>query len=92
MQAQELIDEASGSLPQQDRLLKFDTSLAADTLLPQRVVGRSRMGRNFDFTVDLVSRSDAIELKSLIAHPVTLRIQQADRSYAAHHGYVNTAR
>lgn len=92
MEVQEFIGRMTGGLAQQDRLLKFDTPLAANTLLPQRVVGRSRIGRNFDFTVDLVSTSDGIELKSLIAQPVTLWIQQADRSYAAHHGYVNTAR
>ncbi|QLD47860.1 phage late control D family protein, partial [Paraburkholderia fungorum] len=33
-----------------------------------------------------------IELKTLIAQPVTLWIQQTDQSYAPHHGYVHTAR
>lgn len=61
-------------------------------LLPQRVVGRSRIGRHFEFTVDVVSTSGSIELKTLIAQPVTLWIQQADKSYLPHNGYVHTAR
>jgi uncharacterized protein involved in type VI secretion and phage assembly len=34
----------------------------------------------------------SIELKTLIAQPVTLWIQQADKSYLPHNGYVHTAR
>ncbi|WP_176055770.1 phage late control D family protein, partial [Paraburkholderia caribensis] len=71
-------------------------------------IGRSRLGRNFDFTVEVMSTSGAIELKSLIAQPVTLWIQQFnnstiqqfnnstirqfDKAYQAHHGYVHTVR
>ncbi|WP_321932318.1 phage late control D family protein, partial [Paraburkholderia guartelaensis] len=33
-----------------------------------------------------------IELKTLIAQPVTLWLQQTDQSYLPHHGYVHTAR
>jgi type VI secretion system secreted protein VgrG len=50
------------------------------------------MGRHYEFTVDVVSTADAIELKTLIAQPVALWIQQTDRSYLPHHGYVHTAR
>ncbi|MFP3180279.1 MAG: type VI secretion system Vgr family protein [Paraburkholderia sp.] len=79
-------------LIQQDRLVTLDTPLGANTLLPQRIVGCSRIGRDFEFTVDAVSTTERIELKQLIAQPVTLWIQQADSSYKPHNGYVHTAR
>jgi type VI secretion system secreted protein VgrG len=92
MGAQDIIGAITGGLIQSDRLLKLDSSLGNNVLLPQRVIGRSRMGRHYEFTVDVVSTADAIELKTLIAQPVALWIQQTDRSYLPHHGYVHTAR
>jgi type VI secretion system secreted protein VgrG len=92
MGAQDIIAAIKGGLLQTDRLLKLDTSLGENTLLPQRLVGQSRIGRDYEFTLDAVSTSDSIELKTLIAQPVTLWIQQTDQSYAPHHGYVHTAR
>ncbi|PQV44568.1 type VI secretion system Vgr family protein [Paraburkholderia sp. BL21I4N1] len=92
MGAQDLITAIKGGLLQSDRLLKLDTPLGANVLLPQRLVGHSRLGRDYEFTLDTVSTNDNIELKKLIAQPVTLWIQQADQSYAPHHGYVHTAR
>lgn len=92
MGAQDLIAAINGGLLQSDRLLKLDTALGSNTLLPQRLVGRSRLGRDYEFTLDAVSNTDNIELKTLIAQPVTLWIQQSDQSYAPYHGYVHTAR
>ncbi|RAS27797.1 type VI secretion system Vgr family protein [Paraburkholderia bryophila] len=92
MGAQDYISTITGTLSQSDRLLKLDTPLGANTLVPQFVVGRSRIGCHFEFTVDVVSTSGSIELKKLIAQPVTLWIQQADKSYLPHNGYVHTAR
>ncbi|CAE6711981.1 hypothetical protein R69619_01138 [Paraburkholderia nemoris] len=92
MGAQDIIGAITGGLVQSDRLLKLDTSLGNNVLVPQRVVGHSRIGRHYEFTVDVVSTSDTVELKTLIAQPVTLWIQQTDRSYLPHHGYVHTAR
>ncbi|MFM0366229.1 type VI secretion system Vgr family protein [Paraburkholderia sediminicola] len=92
MGAQDIIGAITGGLVQSDRLLKLDSSLGSNILLPQRVVGYSRIGRHYDFTADVVSTSATIELKTLIAQPVTLWIQQTDRSYQPHHGYVHTAR
>ena len=92
MGAQDLISTITGGVSQSDRLLKLDTPLGSNTLVPQRVVGRSRLGRHFEFTVDVVSTSGSVELKTLIAQPVTLWIQQADKSYLPHNGYVHTAR
>ncbi|WP_410804985.1 contractile injection system protein, VgrG/Pvc8 family, partial [Paraburkholderia sp. SIMBA_053] len=79
-------------MDQSRRLLKLDTALGGNTLVPVRVVGTSRIGRNYDFTVDVASLKDSIELKSLIAKPVTLWTQQTDSSYLPRHGYVHTAR
>nr|WP_081935952.1 type VI secretion system Vgr family protein [Burkholderia sp. 9120] len=92
MGAQDIIGALTGGFVQSDRLLKLDSPLGSNVLLPQRVVGHSRIGRHYEFTSDVVSTSDAIELKKLIAQPVTLWVQQVDRSYLPHHGYVHTAR
>jgi type VI secretion system secreted protein VgrG len=92
MGAQDIIGAITGGLIQSGRLLKLDTSLGNNVLLPQRVIGRSRIGRHYEFTLDVISTSDAIELKTLIAQPVALWIQQTDSSYLPHHGYVHTVR
>ena len=77
---------------QHDRLLKLTTPLGEDILLPQRVVAHERLGRSYDYTIDLVSVRNDIELKKLIAQPVTLWIRQADRSYSPVNGYVHTVK
>jgi type VI secretion system secreted protein VgrG len=92
MGAQDIIAAVTGGLAQGDRLLKLDTPLGGDLVVPQRAVGSSRIGRHFDFTVDVVSTSSGIELKKLIAQPVTLWLQQSDKSYLPHNGFVHTAR
>jgi len=92
MGAQDIAGAIQGGLIQQDRLVKLDTPLGSNVLLPQRVYGRSRIGRHFEFTVDLVSTRDDIQLKKLIAQPVTLWLEQTDKSYLPHHGYVYGAR
>ncbi|MDR6386138.1 type VI secretion system Vgr family protein [Paraburkholderia caribensis] len=92
MRAQDLIAAITGGLAQGDRLLKLDAPLGSEVVIPQRAVGTSRLGRHFEFTVDVVSTSSTIELKNLIAQPVTLWIQQSDKSYLPHNGFVHTAR
>ncbi len=92
MGAQDPIAAITGGLIQTNRLLRLDTPIGNNVLLPQRVIGRSRMGRDYGFTLDVVSLDDRIELKRLIAQPVTLWLQQTDQSYLPHHGYVHTAR
>ena len=92
MGTQDLFSATASGLLQGDRLIKLDTTLGQNALIPQRVVGHSQLGRHFEFTVDVVSTADDVELKTLIAQPVTLWIQQSDRSYHPHNGYVHTAR
>ena len=92
MGAQDLIGAITGGLSQQGRLLKLDTPAGNNVLLPHRVTGRSRIGRDFFFLLDCVSTSGDVQLKTLIAQGVTLWIQQTDGSYLPHHGYVHTAR
>ncbi|NIE65904.1 type VI secretion system Vgr family protein [Burkholderia sp. Ax-1719] len=89
---QDLFSLVSSGISQQDRLLKLDTPLGPNVLLPQRAIGHSRIGRNYEFTVDVLSLKDTLELKTLIAQPVTLWIQQNDKSYHPHHGYIHTVR
>jgi len=91
MEAQGFVNSIGG-LSQSDRLLKLDTPLGTNTLVPQRAVGHSRLGRHFEFTIDVVSIAGGVELKTLIAQPVTLWIQQTDKSYVPHNAYVHTAR
>ncbi|MGU3780220.1 type VI secretion system tip protein TssI/VgrG [Burkholderia metallica] len=92
MGAQDLIALTNSGLLQSDRIVKLDTPAGANALLPHIVVGTARLGGNFEITVDVVSLQDSIELKSLIAQPVTLWIQQSDKTYRPRHGYVHTAR
>ena len=66
----QFLDQAQ--IGQQDRLLKLTTALGTDTLIPQRVVGQERLGRSYDYTVDLLSVRADIEFKKFIAQPVTL--------------------
>ncbi|MGH8781300.1 type VI secretion system Vgr family protein [Paraburkholderia sp.] len=92
MGAQDLIGAITGGLSQQDRLLKLDTPAGNNVLLPHRVAGHSRIGRDFLFILDCVSTSGDVQLKSLIAQAITLWIQQTDGTYLPHHGYVHTVR
>lgn len=75
-------------ISQHNRLLKLATVLGDDILLPQRVIARERLGRSYEYTIDLISVRDDIELKTLIAQLATLWVQQADRRYLPVNGYV----
>ncbi|MBB5547005.1 type VI secretion system tip protein VgrG [Paraburkholderia fungorum] len=92
MGAREAIGAIKGGLSQQDRLLKLDTPAGNNVLLPHRVIGQSRIGRDYLFMLDCVSTSGDVQLKTLIAQAVTLWIQQTDSTYLPHHGYVHMAR
>ncbi|WP_116136261.1 type VI secretion system Vgr family protein [Trinickia diaoshuihuensis] len=76
---------------QNNRLIKLDTPLGEDWLVPLQAKGTSRLGRNYEFVVDAASaRGDRIDLKTLIGQAVTLWLQQTDGTYLPHHGYVQT--
>ncbi|KVP01121.1 type VI secretion protein ImpA [Burkholderia ubonensis] len=92
MSAQDIVRAIQGGLIQQDRLLKLDTPLGTNVLLPQRASGWSRIGRHFEFTIDALSTQGNIKQTKLIGQPVTLWIQLANRSYAPYHGYVHAVR
>ncbi|CAG2274292.1 ImpA family type VI secretion-associated protein [Burkholderia sola] len=92
MNVQNLAAALRGGLIQQGRLLKLDTPLGPNSLVVQRAIGHSTVGRDYIFTLDVVSTDSAIELKRLIAQPVTLWIQQASGDYRPINGYVYTAR
>lgn len=92
MGAQDIISFMQSALFQTDRLVKLDSPAGENSLLPQTVMGTSRLGRNFEYVIDAVSMNSSLELKSLIAQPVTLWLQRADKSYRPQHGYVHTAR
>ncbi|URV23736.1 type VI secretion system Vgr family protein [Burkholderia gladioli] len=93
MNLTDLIQALRGGLIQQDRLLRTDVpSLPDNALVPRRAVAYSELGRDFSVTLDMVSTASDIELKTLIAQPMTLWIQQADKSYLPINGYIHTAR
>ncbi|WP_027783756.1 MULTISPECIES: type VI secretion system Vgr family protein [Burkholderia] len=93
MNMTELAQAIRGGLIQQDRLLKTDIpSLPDNALIPCRAVTYSELGRDFCVTLDMVSTAGDIELKALIAQPMTLWIQQASKSYLPVNGYIHTAR
>ncbi|AVR95813.1 type VI secretion system Vgr family protein [Pseudoduganella armeniaca] len=74
---------------QHDRLLRLDTPLGEDMLLPLCAAGQERFSSGYEFTVDCLSVDGDIELKRLVAQPVTLWLRQTDRSYLPVHGYVH---
>jgi len=93
MNPTELAQIIRGGLIQQDRLIKTDIATLPDNALaPRRAVTYSELGRDFSVTLDVVSTAGDIELKTLIAQPMTLWIQQADKSYLPVNGYIHTAR
>ncbi|MCR1770982.1 type VI secretion system Vgr family protein [Burkholderia glumae] len=93
MNSTDLIQTLRGGLIQQDRLLKTDIpSLPDNALVPCRAITCSELGRDFGVTLDMVSTASDIELKALVAQPMTLWIQQADKSYLPINGYIHTAR
>ena len=47
---------------QQNRLVKLDTMLGMDILLPQRVIGNEFLGGGYTYTLDCLSIRDDIEL------------------------------
>ncbi|NYH27284.1 type VI secretion system Vgr family protein [Paraburkholderia bryophila] len=93
MKLTDLIQAIRSDLIQHERLLKTDIpSLPANTLLPRRAVTVAELGRDFSVTIDMVSVDSDIELKTLMSQPMTLWIQQADKSYLPINGYVHRFR
>ncbi|AWV02252.1 type VI secretion system tip protein VgrG [Burkholderia sp. JP2-270] len=93
MNMTEVVQAIRGGLIQQDRLLKASIpALPENALVPRRAVTYSELGRDFSVTLDMVSTAGDIELKTLIAQPMTLWIQQANKSYRPLNGYIHTAR
>lgn len=75
------------------RLIRLDTPLGNDWLVPMYVKGSARLGGNVEFTVDAVSaHGEKIKLSALVLKPVTLWIQQNDGTDMPIHGYVQHAR
>ena len=72
--------------------MRLDTVLGENILLPQRVIAHEGLGRGYRYTVDCLSLEREIELKKLIAQPVTLWLRQTDRRYMPTHGYILTSK
>ncbi len=79
---------------QHERLLMFRSPLGAQTLIPVRAKGRSRIGRGYRWVIDVVSLRDDIDNLEMEHQPVTLFIQQisapfVDSTYRPVHGFVH---
>lgn len=88
-----LLNVLRGGYAQFDRIVKLDTPLGNDWLVPLYVKINARLGRNFEVTVDASSVvGDKIKLNALMLQPVTLWIRQTDGAYLPIHGYVQQVR
>jgi len=86
----DLVEALRRGISQDGRLLKLDTLAGKNILLPHRLVAEDRVGRGYEYQLDVLSLKKDIELKQLIAQPVTLWIQQANsHDYLPVHGYVH---
>nr|WP_272941368.1 contractile injection system protein, VgrG/Pvc8 family [Burkholderia thailandensis] len=85
-------------LLQRERLLKLDTPLGANTLIPLRALGCAQLGRDYTWTIDAATTRDDLNPDALIAQPVTLWMQpprgvlDLNADYRPIHGYVHTVR
>ncbi|WP_116137796.1 type VI secretion system Vgr family protein [Trinickia diaoshuihuensis] len=90
MKSNTLFDALYYGAAQRNRLIKLDTPLGADWLVPLQAKGNARLGRDYEFIVDAASiRGNEIKLDSLIGQAVTLWLQQTDGGYLPQHGYVH---
>lgn len=79
------------TLSDAQRLLTLSTPLGANELLVQRVVAQEQLSSPFTLTVDCLSQQHNLDLRQLLAQPVTLSVLQADGSYRALHAVVSDA-
>jgi type VI secretion system secreted protein VgrG len=84
-----LLSPDTALIGQHNRLVKLDTPLGPDVLLPRRVIAHEELGSGYTYTVDCLAVRHDIALKQLIAQPVTLWVRQADTNYLPVHGYVH---
>jgi type VI secretion system secreted protein VgrG len=93
MAGEVLLNVLRGGYAQFDRIVKLDTPLGDDWLVPLYVKIHARLGRNFEVIVDASSVvGGKIKLNALMFQPVTLRIRQTDGGYLPIHGYVQRVR
>ncbi|RQS06553.1 type VI secretion system Vgr family protein [Burkholderia sp. Bp8991] len=94
LRAATLYESIHRGLMQHERLLMFRSPLGAQTLIPVRAKGWSRVGRGYRWVVDVVSLRDDIDNLELEHQPVTLFIQQTSKPfvesvYRPIHGFVH---
>ncbi|MBU9630806.1 type VI secretion system tip protein VgrG [Burkholderia multivorans] len=90
----ELYEAVHRGLLQRNRLLRLDTPLGQNALIPLRARGQARVGRDYHWTLDVASLRDDTALLSLMHQPVTLWLQQPatpyeDPVYRPIHGFVH---
>ncbi|RQS12262.1 type VI secretion system tip protein VgrG [Burkholderia sp. Bp9002] len=93
MSGEVLLKALRGGHAQFERIVKLDTPLGDDWLVPLYVKIHAQLGRNFEVVVDASSVvGDKIKLNALMLQPVTLWIRQTDGGYLPIHGYVQQVR
>ncbi|KAA0070442.1 type VI secretion system tip protein VgrG (plasmid) [Paraburkholderia sp. T12-10] len=90
----DIYDAIQRGVLQRERLLKLDTPLGPDVLIPLRAQGWAKIGRDYRWTIDAVSINKNLSLLSLMHQPVTLWLQQtttasSPSSYRPIHGFVH---
>ncbi|BEV17673.1 hypothetical protein HBDW_44610 [Herbaspirillum sp. DW155] len=63
------------------RLLRLDSPLGKDILLPQRLVATEHLSQGYEVSIDVLATQTGIALEPLIAQPVTLWIRQQAGQY-----------
>ncbi|AOJ04373.1 hypothetical protein WS70_21260 [Burkholderia mayonis] len=72
-------------LLQRERLLKLDTPLGANALIPLRAVGEAKLGRDYTWTIDVATTRDDLNADALIAQQSSLSEQHRAESLKAGH-------
>ena len=82
---------ALAAFTSETRLYDIQTPLGANKLLVESWVGREELSALYEWQIFCLSTDAAIELKTLVAQQVVLRIRLADGTQAARSGWVAQA-
>jgi type VI secretion system secreted protein VgrG len=78
-------------IAEDQRLLQLRTALPALWLVPDVLQLHEALGEPFEFMLDVLSTSAAVDIQALVGEQISIRLRQPDASYRAWHGYVLAA-
>jgi len=76
------------SLSQQDRLIRLQTPLGPDVLVPISFAGREAISRPFSFALELVSETPGIAARDLLGKKAAVSLELPDGGLRHFHGHV----